>query len=233
MRFRVGELTFSASVAEASERSLTIQFRAPKLEMHELVLAAAGDRVRGGVFSVDDAGQPDAEWRVDDSGFTYVGSEPWGMHHHTWRLERVERLAIASLRLGPLELQPYDYREEPDATGQLRLAARAPVSDADLGALSELLGGALEVVRQGIDPTPRQMRLEGYVWGPGSRGQAAALVCADAAEPRVTLAGATPIPAGVEALLVDKGVLTSDDITALRQQQHAARRVADIDAWPL
>lgn len=232
MRFTVGELTFSASVAESSEQSLTIEFRAPKQEMHERVLAAVRERNRGGVFSLDDAGQPDAEWRVDDSGFTYVGSEPWGMHHHTWRIERVERAAITSLQLGTLVLQPYDYREELDAAGQLRLAARAPVSDADLATLSALT--VIAVIREGISAEPRQMRLEGYMWGPGSHGQAVALVCVDAGEPRVTLAGATPIAdGGLEWLLVEKGVLNEDDLATLRQQRHAARRVTDLDGWPL
>jgi hypothetical protein len=231
MRFTVGELTFSASVAESSEHSLTIEFRAPKREMHEQVLAAAHARHRGGVFSLDDAGQPAAEWRVDDSGFTYVGSEPWGMHHHTWRIERVERAAITALRLGTLVLQPYDYREEVDDAGQLRLAARAVASDADLATLSALT--VIEVVRDGISPEPRQMRLEGYVWGPGTHGQAVALACADAGEPRVTLAGATPIADGFQALLIEKGLLSDDDLGALRLRQHAARRVIDVDGWPL
>jgi hypothetical protein len=72
------------------------------------------------------------------------------------------------------------------------------------------------------------------VWGPGSHGQAVALVCADAGEPRVTLAGATlTSDDGLAALLIDKGVLTDSDLARLRQQRHAARRVADLDAWPL
>ena len=52
MKFRAGELEFNASVADASEapspqtgdllRSLTIQFRAQKITMHEQALVEAG-----------------------------------------------------------------------------------------------------------------------------------------------------------------------------------------------
>jgi hypothetical protein len=239
MRFSVGDLTFSASIADVSQRAspqtgaqlrtLTIQFRAPKHEMHEQLLIETQQRTRGGIFSLTDAGEPEAEWRVDDSGFTYVGSEPWGMHHHTWRIEQIERLAITSLILGPLTLQPYDYREELASAGQLRLAARAAVSTADLATLSTLT--VCEVVREGISSEPRRMVLEGYVWGQGAHGQAVALVCADVGEPRVTLAGATGSSADeVVGLLIDKGLL---DLSALQARRHAARRVADIDAWAL
>jgi hypothetical protein len=145
------------------------------------------------------------------------------MHHHTWRIEQIERLSITSLTLGPLTLQPYDYREELDESGKLRLAARAGVSEADLAMLPNL--SVVDVVRQGISPEPRRMRLEGYVWGPGAHGQAVALVCSDDAEPRVTLAGATPI-ANVFDVLLDRGLLD-------RAELHAARRVVNVDGWTL
>jgi len=230
VKFRVGELTFTASVAESNQREspqtgaplrlLTIEFRAPKVEMHEQLVDAAQQHARGGVFSVDEP--TEAEWRVEASGFTYVGSEPWGMHHHTWRIEQVERLSITALVLGPLTLVPYDYREEL-ANGQLRLAARATLSDADLTTLATLTD--VDVVRHGISSEPRRMRLEGYVWGDGAHGQAVAIVCADVGEPRVTLAGATPVTNILDVLL-DKGILD-------RAEVHAARRVADVDGWAL
>src|SRR5262245_15354465 len=135
MRVKVGELVFPASVVESGPGSLTIQFRAPKVEMHEQVVAEAQQRARGGVFVLDDAGEAESEWRVDDSGFSYVGTEPWGMHHHTWRIEQVERLALTSLALGALVLVPYEYREELSEAGVLRLAARAAVSEAELDSL--------------------------------------------------------------------------------------------------
>ena len=65
MKFRAGELEFSATVAESSEapspqtgdllRSLTIQFRAQKITMHEQALEEAQRRQSGGLISLNDA----------------------------------------------------------------------------------------------------------------------------------------------------------------------------------
>src|SRR5262245_10735473 len=173
---------------------------------------------------------PESEWRVDDSGFTYVGTEPWGMHHHTWRIEQVERLSLTALVLGPLTLEPYEYREETSEDGGLRLAARAPASDADLAALGALTS-AVAVTRVGISAEPRQMLLEGYVWGPSApHGQAVALACSDAGAPRVTLAGQSNVRDPLLDLLVERGVLDRGELAARR---HAARRVDDVDGWAL
>jgi hypothetical protein len=196
MKFRAGELAFTASVADVSTttsaqtgnalRALTIQFRAPKQAMHELALDAVRERARGGLFSLTDAGDVEAEWRVEDSSVAYVGTEPWGMHHHTWRVEQIERLAITRLKLNDLDLEPYDYKEEL-TDGVLRLAARCPISNEDLEKLATF--AEVDVVRQGISDTPRRMWLEGYVHGPGAKGSGVALVCSDVVEPRVTMAG--------------------------------------------
>jgi len=176
--------------------------------MHEAVLRAALEHRRGGVFSSEDDTQPEHEWRVTDSAFAYVGSQPWGVHHHTWRLEQVERLAVSRLLLSDLALEPYEYREETSELGVLRLAARAQASKADLARLEALIGTRLTVVREGISAEPISMLFEGYVWGPSAtHGQSVAVVCSE--EPRVTLAGATPT------------------------RDQAARAVKDIDAWAL
>src|SRR5712691_13541868 len=142
MKFKAGELEFNATVAEASEspslqtggplRTLTIQFRAQKPAMHEQALDEAQQRQSGGLFSLGDADQPDLEWRVRESSSSYVGTEPWGINHHIWRIEQVERVACERLIIGPLELEPYEYAEEASADGVVRLAARALLSEADL-----------------------------------------------------------------------------------------------------
>src|SRR6267378_1292402 len=138
MRFRAGELEFNATVAEASEspspqtgdplRMLTIQFRAQKVPMHEQALVQADQRRSGGLFSLSEAGQPDLEWRVRESRSSYVGTEPWGINHHIWRIEQVERLACSLLIVGSIELEPYDYAEAVSGDGVVRLVARALVA---------------------------------------------------------------------------------------------------------
>src|SRR5205085_2122877 len=149
----------------------------PKQEMHEAALSAVERNARGGLLSLTDAGEVEAEWRISDSAVNYVGTEPWGMYHHTWRVEQVERLAISRLVLGSLTLEPYDYREEV-FDGVLRLAARAPISDADVAVLASC--SQVQVQRIGISDAPRAMWLEGYVTGPSAEhGGAVALVCSD------------------------------------------------------
>jgi hypothetical protein len=248
VRFRAGELEFNATVADSSQlvstqtgdplRAMTIQFRAQKAAMHEQAIEAAQQHQAGGVFSLGETEeQPEIEWRVRDSTFSYVGSEPWGINHHVWRIEQVERLACEQLIVGSLTLQPYEYLEQVSEAGIVRLAARASVSAADLEALSRLTG-QIEVVRVGISTTPRQMVLDGYVWGPGTNGLGVVLACVDVSEPRVTLASSEGLPPdnSVEdliAVLHEKEVLSEHDVHDLRERRHAARLVADLNAWSL
>ena len=244
MRFRAGELEFNATVAEASEspspqtgdplRMLTIQFRAQKVPMHEQALVQADQRRSGGLFSLSEAGQPDLEWRVRESTSSYVGTEPWGINHHVWRIEQVERIACARLVIGTVSLEPYDYAEAVSDDGVLRLAARAPISQTDLDALS-LMATAVPVVRIGISDTPREMTCA-YMWGERPEGLAVVIRCIDFHEARLTLDSTTAPDDGVTdliAVLSANGVLDDADLEGLRRRRHAARRVASVDAWPL
>jgi hypothetical protein len=244
VKFRAGGLEFHANVAEASEmrspqtgdvlRSLVIQFRAQKAEMHEQALQEAAQRRSGGLFSLGDADEPETEWCVREFNSQYVGTEPWGINHHIWRIEQVERLACERLIVGAVALEPYDYVEQASDDGAVRLAARAPIEDDALHELSRI-SEPVDVVRIGISESPRHMRLT-YVWGEGLDGQAIALVCEDIREPRVTLEGGSP---GFDdlhelvAVLRSRGVLGDADLDELWSRRHAARRVANVDAWPL
>jgi hypothetical protein len=246
VKFRAGELEFHANVAEASEmrspqtgdvlRSLVIQFRAQKSEMHEQALEEAGRRQSGGLFSLDDADEPEIEWRVREFNSQYVGTEPWGINHHIWRIEQVERLACERLIVGPVTLEPYDYVERAADDGVVSLAARALIDDDQLRELSRI-SEPVDVVRIGISESPRRMRLT-YVWGEGFDGQAIALMCEDIHEPRVTIASGSfrfdfdEVPE-LLALLKARGVLGDAELEELSSRRHAARRVANVDAWPL
>jgi len=247
MRFQTGELAFTASVTEAHDEPstqtgaplkwLTIQFRAQSDEMHEQALEAATERSRGGLFSVSDtADKADLEWRVADSSVQFVGNPPWGVNHHTWVIQQVERVACSRLRVGALELEPYDYAEELSADGVLRLVARCTASDSDLHHLQGTRE-PVEVTRVGISNQPRRMRVQDYVWGPGTRGQGVVVLLAEVAEPRLRLdsvsASESELLDDLLALLQPKSVLTDDDLRHLRQVRHERQRVADVDAWEL
>jgi hypothetical protein len=239
VKFRSGELEFNASVVESSQSAssqtgnplqlMTIQFRAQKAGVHEAAVTEALQRQSGGLYSLDESDQPEMEWRVRESNWTYVGSEPWGVNHHVWRIEQVERIACELLRLGTVELEPYDYAEEVLPGGGVRLSARAMTTEDDLNAVSRMFG-PLEVTRLGISDSPRQMRLTGYVWGERLEGLVVVLACEDVREPRVTIAGFDGPPSEDLEDLVALGALDAD---ALRERRHARRRVQNVDAWEL
>ena len=134
------------------------------------------------------------------------------------------------LRLGTVALEPYDYTEEVLADSGVRLAARALVSEADLEAISRIVG-PVEVTRLGISDTPRHMRLTGYVWGERLEGLVVVVACEDVVEPRVTIAGLRRRSAGED--LEDLIALGAVDVEALRERRHARRRVDNVDGWEL
>ena len=174
MKFRAGDLEFNAERCRIGLVGLTPDGQhaanddgtVPRTEGRRARVSrdgGAATTIRG-LFSLDDTDQPEAEWRVRESTSSYVGTEPWGVNHHVWRIEQVERFACQALRVDSVELQPYDYTEEVLAEGGLRLAARALATEADLEAISRIVG-PVEVTRFGISDTPRQMRLTGLRLG--------------------------------------------------------------------
>ena len=235
MKFRAGEFEFTASVVESGQldspqtgntlQLLTIQFRAQKAGVHESAVTEALQRQAGGLYSLDDADQPEMEWRVRESNWTYVGTEPWGVNHHVWRIEQVERLECTRLVIASISLEPYDYAENV-ADGRVRLAARALISEADLSTLSHVFG-AVDVTRLGISDTARRMRVSGYVWGESADALAVVVACEDVAEPRVTVDGFRNGASGEE---LEDLIAANEDLIGRR---HARRHVADVDAWRL
>jgi hypothetical protein len=203
--------------------------------MHAQALDEAEQRRSGGLFSLTDADQPDLEWRVRESTSSYVGMEPWGINHHLWRIEQVERLACSRLIIGPLELEPYEYAEAVSDEGVVRLAARCLVSQGNLDALSTT-PSVVRVTRIGVSDSPREMTLA-YVWGERPDGLAVVLRCVDAVpEPRLTLDRAVlteDVLGGLIDVLSAKGVLDDTELEHLRAGRHAARHVSTIDGWPL
>jgi hypothetical protein len=239
VKFRAGELEFNASVVESSQQPspqtgnplqlMTIQFRAQKEGVHEAAVTEALQRQSGGLYSLDESNSPDIEWRVRESNWTFVGTEPWGVNHHVWRIEQVERIACELLRLGDVQVEPYDYAEEVLPDGGVRLAARALVAEEGLEAISRI-AGPIEVTRFGISDTPRRMRLTGYVWGERFEGLVVVLACADVREPRVYVAG---YDGDLAEDLEDLIQLGAADAEALRARRHARRRVQNVDEWEL
>ena len=234
MKFRAGDLEFNASVVESGQSAspqtgntlqlLTIQFRAQKAGVHEAAVTEALQRQSGGLYSLDEANEPEMEWRVRESNWSYMGTEPWGVNHHVWRIEQVERLECTRLVIASVNLSPYDYAENV-ADGRVRVAARALITERDLSALSHTIG-PVEVTRVGISEAPRLMRLSGYVWGETTDGLAVVVACEDVVEARVTVEGFQ----GASAEDLDDLIAENEALIARR---HERRHVRDVDAWRL
>jgi hypothetical protein len=259
MRLRSGEQTFTVTVIEAGEtprRWIRVQFRAQTADLHTQAVEAAERGRGGGLFELDAAEAPATEWGIREASASYVGNEPWGMHHHTWLLEQVERTGPLKLVFRALEptnaeplvqLAPYDYREEVTPTGLLRLSARGPVSDHELQLIKRACLEArsiLRVTRVGISSVEVPMIIEAYLWGPGRLGPGVVLTCSEATGPRLTLAeGRLPADGPLDAAtillagLVRAGTLPEVDPTAIRasmaDELHATWSVPNLDAWPL
>ena len=98
-----------------------------------------------------------------------------------WRIEQVERLACERAACSARStLEPYDYTEEVLTDGGVRLAARALVTEADLEALSRIVG-PVEVVRRGHLRHAAADATDGYVWGERLEGLVVVLACEDVA----------------------------------------------------
>ena len=68
-----------------------------------------------------------------------------------------------SLMLNSLELVPYQYHENIGYDGSLTITARVTLEEPQYAALGSMLD-SINVVRVGVDETPRKMRLNEVAW---------------------------------------------------------------------
>jgi hypothetical protein len=69
----------------------------------------------------------------------------------------------ASLMLNDLELNPYQYHDEVNHRGSLRINARVILSESQYATLGKMTK-VIDVVRVGIDEQPRKMLLDEVAW---------------------------------------------------------------------
>src|SRR5690606_9930604 len=117
------------------------------------VLPTVGERP---LRSEDDGGDFTGRWCVSWNSY----GEAAGVHTYTLILREAEELSLRALLLGDTELHPYEYREEASG-GALRVRAKLVGPEEDVLRLRAIAAEdrVLDVVRLGIQDSPRRMRL--------------------------------------------------------------------------
>jgi hypothetical protein len=101
------------------------------------------------------------KWVPKQTSFRYSTDSP--LTTYTWELTQEEQLSIKTLQLGDLTVMPYEYVESFDGDGAMTIDARVKL-DADQLARLRSLPLYFDVVRNGINQTPREMRLGRVLW---------------------------------------------------------------------
>lgn len=111
--------------------------------------------------SEDESGEFTGRWCVSWNSY----GEAAGVHTYTLILREDEELSLRALQLGDVELHPYEYREEA-ANGGLKIRAKLVGPEAEVLRLRAIATeeAVLDVVRFGIQDTPRRMRLDVEEW---------------------------------------------------------------------
>lgn len=197
----------------------------------------------------DERGDFAGSWCVSWNSY----AEAAGVHSHTLILHEAEELTLEALLIDGMELYPYEYREE-IIDGALTLSAKVVGTQQDVSRLRDLVRErrVFPVVRRGIQDEPREMELGVAEWSHFEDRLKYRLVLVDSAHGGASeaLLSRLEMENGQAALsfyagllerlsdhLVEKGVLTREELLALRDSAHegpGARRnelwrVADID----
>lgn len=202
------------------------------------------------IRACDAQGEFAGKWEVSWNAY----GENAGVHTYTLILREAEELALEALLLEDLELHPYEYREEVVGDG-LAIWAKMVGTDADLQRMREQVrkSGSFRVVRRGINDQPRQMRLRVAEWSEYLDRLKYRLVLVDndldegeypqlaeVAEEngRAAVAYYANLTERLAGLLVSKGVLSAEELSAVREvarnepsiTRHDFWRVVDVDA---
>lgn len=195
------------------------------------------------IRSLDGAGEISGKWLVSWNSY----AESAGLHTYTLILREREELSLDALLVWDLELHPYEYREQMVGDG-LVLWAKLVGTEAELETLRGRVGGreAFPVVRRGIQDEPREMRLGVAEWSVFEDRIKYRLVLVDAEaneETRLELARIdeenTRAALGyyenfverLSELLVRRGVVSPDELLALREEARASPGARRRDLW--
>lgn len=182
-------------------------------------------------------------WTLSWNAYGEVGGE----HRYTLILRECEELDLEALVVDGIELHPYEYREEP-TNGGLTIVAKLVGSERDVHELRRVLRGrgSVPVVRRGIEDAPREMRLGVGEWTEHEDRMKYRIVLLeagvdDATHPelvrvrrennRAALGFYMNFAERLVALLVERGVLTEEEVETVREAASFEPVAVGNDFW--
>lgn len=207
-------------------RNGTVRVRAPR--KHDSLMAS----LPGRVLESDDG-----RWLVVNRP-QYSYQDGSSVSEHVFEIEEFENRAATMLRIADLELKPEKYHEGSTRDDGVEVHARVALTDPkQINRLREVLAAdeSVPVVREGVQEVPRQMEIAVLGWSERDAEQVYELRCKDETQRKPaelslrhdwrSLFASARLAAEVlewrsalETLLVDKGILSNDEINRLGQQ---------------
>jgi hypothetical protein len=96
-------------------------------------------------------------WRIQENRHSFTSGSR--TETHAWELFQIEDLELSGLYVDEMEFVPYEYGER-FHNGKLQITARLKISQAEHECLRHK-NEYVKVIREGINSTPREMRLGG------------------------------------------------------------------------
>jgi hypothetical protein len=264
MDLRIGENTIRPDVDEVEEvpskhsgrvlKIVTVSFSVHqrRSQLVEELLAEAKEH---GATSTNDEGDT-ITWSVEQKQYSYSSDSDY--RYYRWKLAEREELNVESLLIGDVEIVPYAYREF-EQGGRIEIVARF-VSDPDR--LEQLYALArshepVDVVRVGIQDTPRPMQLAMRIWSESEGERKQEVHLADPEETELipalsqtfgplwgshdTVIRQQATLEGLMEVLRSKGLIDESDLQKIEedraQREHTTarsfKRVRDLDEWEL
>ena len=209
-------------------------------EEHRWISEVLRSVIDQSVNALDEAGEFAGRWCVSWNSYGESGHE----HSYTLLLREAEDLSLEALLIDGVELHPYEYREE-IVGDNLTIRAKVVGTQADVLRLRSLMHSHqnLQVVRRGIQEEPREMRVGVGEWSYMEDDSIKyRLVLVDPSAPselarfeeernRAALGFYANFLERLADLMVEKGVITREELHLLRENARSAPGVASHEMW--
>jgi hypothetical protein len=212
-------------------------------EAHRWISSTLRNAIDRSIVARDSRGEFAGRWCLSWNSY----GESAGLHTYALLLREFEELSLESLLVEGIELHPYEYREEVIGDGLL-VFAKVVGSEDEVQRIGALIRGrqVVTVIRRGIHDAPRQMRLALAEWSKtedrlkyrivlidrslegASRSE---LSWIDEERNRAALGFYANLLERLADLMVEKGALSRQELSTLREAARAAPGVVRHEMW--